>query len=114
MSWVLGGGRNESSRIGGLVSCSAGGHPLRFGELDNREVGSSCVAVFSSKWRSVEAKLRAAGLKGGVDSPLRIGRTMVFLQRSQITEEYVIGCLQLLQVATAVDVTIGAVRNLKS
>jgi hypothetical protein len=87
---------------------------LRFGELDGRELGSSCDVLFSSKWRSVEAKFRAAGLRGGVDSPVGEGKIMVFLQRSHIPEAYVIGCLQLLQVATAVDVAIGPFLNLKS
>lgn len=111
---MFGGGRNESSRIGGLVNCNAGGQPLRFDRLDGRELWSSCDVAFSSKCRSVEAKFRAAGVSGGVDSPEGDGRMMVFLQRSQTPEEYVMGCLQLLQVATVFDVTIGAVRNLKS
>jgi hypothetical protein len=50
----------------------------------------------------------------GVDSPVGDGKMMVFLQRSQIPEVYVMGCLQDLQVATAVDVEMGALRNLKS
>ena len=39
-----------------------------------------------SCWRSKAAKLRDEGLRGGVVSPLGVGRTMVFLQRSQIPE----------------------------
>ena len=113
-SCVFGGGRNESSRTGGFVSRSAGGQPLRFGELVVCEFGSSNSVFFSSEWRSAEAKLRAAELRGRVDSSAEDGRMMVFLQRSQIPEAYVIDCLQLLQVATAVDVAIGALRNLKS
>jgi hypothetical protein len=113
-SWVIGGGRNESSRAGGFVNSRADGQPFRFDRLDAREIGSSCDVAFSSKCRSVEAKFRAAGVRGGVDSPEDDGRMIVFLQRSQTPEEYVIGCWQLLQVATAFDVTIGALRNLKS
>jgi hypothetical protein len=84
---VLGGGRNESSRAGGLVSCKAGGQPLRFDKLDVRGNCSSCDVAFSSKCRSVKAKLRAAGVRGGVDSPVGDGRMIVFLQRSQTPEE---------------------------
>lgn len=111
---MLGGGRSESSRTGGLVSCNAGGQALRFDRLGGRELASSSDVAFSSKCRSVEAKFRAAGVRGGVDSPVGEGRMMVFLQRSQTPEEYLIGCLQLLQVATAFDVAMGALRNLKS
>lgn len=87
---------------------------MRFERLDGREIDVSCDVHFSSKCRSVDAKFRAAGVRGGVDSPVREGRMIVFLQRSQTPEEYVMGCWQLLQVAIAFDVIIGTVRNLKS
>jgi hypothetical protein len=46
----------------------------------------------------VEAKLRAAGLRGGVVSPASEGTTMVLVQRSQTPEVYVIGVWQVLQI----------------
>jgi hypothetical protein len=51
----------------------------------------------------VEAKLRAAGLSGGVVSPGEDGRMMVFLQRSHIPSVDVMERLQVLQIATVVE-----------
>jgi hypothetical protein len=53
---------------------------------------SSTDEFLCSCWRSVEAKLRAEGLRGGVVSPLGEGRMMVLVQRSHTPELYVMGC----------------------
>jgi hypothetical protein len=55
------------------------------------------------------------GLIGGVDAPEDVDRTMVFLQSSHIPEVYVIGRLQVLQMAIgAADDAVALLRNLKS
>jgi hypothetical protein len=62
------------------------------------------VLSFCSLGRSVEAKLRQAGLRRGVDSPEdeRGGRIMVFMHCEQAPETEVTGSLQVLQMATVV------------
>jgi hypothetical protein len=83
---------------------------LRFGGVAGGS--SSREAVFSSRLRSVEAKLRAEGLSGGVDSPVE-GRMMVFLHRSHMPDVYWMCCLHVLQMVV-VEAGAGAVRYLKS
>jgi hypothetical protein len=53
--------------------------------------------------RSVEPKLRQAGVKGGVDSPGWDGRMIVFLHFSHIPEADVMPPLQVLHIATVVE-----------
>jgi hypothetical protein len=63
----------------------------------------------------VEADLRAAGLSGGVVSPVGEGKIIVLVQPSQTPELYVMGCWQVLQIATVVDGVAACARlNLKS
>jgi hypothetical protein len=63
----------------------------------------------------MEAKFRAAGLSGGDISPVGEGKIMVLVQRSQTPELYVMGCWQVLQIATVVDGVAACARlNLKS
>jgi hypothetical protein len=84
LSMRLGGGWSEERRIGGLLRQRDGGQgAFRFGGVVGQ---SSCEAFFSSRLRSVEAKLRADGLSGGVDSPAVEGSTMVFLHRSHMPD----------------------------
>lgn len=78
-------------------------------------VPSSRESFLCSSWRSAEAKLRAEGLSGGVDSPETGVRMIVFLQGSQNPEAYAIGCWQVLQIATVFEGEIVALLlNLKS
>jgi hypothetical protein len=101
-------------RIGGSTSCiGSGQNDLRFGDVEAGLAISDTEAC--SCWRSAAAKLRDAGLRGGVVSPLGVGRTMVFLQRSHIPEAYVMGCLHVLQMATVFEgVATCVLLNLKS
>lgn len=99
-----GGGRKEERRIGGSMSWVDDGCrlALRFGGEDEGVVVPD-EQFLCSCGRSVEAKLRAAGLRGGVVSPAVEGKMMVFLHFSQIPESEVIDRLHVLQIATVVE-----------
>lgn len=81
-----GGGCSAESRNDGSVRCAGSG---QYDVCRDDEVGmmaSSGYEFLRSFWRLVEAKLRAAGLRGGVVSPLAEGRMMVLVQPSQTPE----------------------------
>lgn len=78
---------------------------LRFGE-ELIEVTGDDAPDFNSLWslgRSVDAKLRQEGLRGGVVSPDGVESMIVFLHFSQIPEVEVMLCLHVLQMATVVE-----------
>jgi hypothetical protein len=82
-----------ANQAGGSNICvGIGQNDLRFGDVDCGTMTSSTDEFLCSCWRSVEAKLRAEGLRGGVVSPLGEGRMMVLVQRSHTPELYVMGC----------------------
>ena len=104
VSWGAGGGRREESLIGRSTSSvdEEERWVFRFGD-----VGVGVVVPEDVRWRwvrSVEAKLRAEGLSGGVVSPGAEGSMMVFLHFSQIPSVDVMGRLQDLHIATVVEV----------
>jgi hypothetical protein len=89
--------------MGGSVRCEATGClERRFGDKlvgeESREVES-----LWSLGRSVDAKFRHDGVRGGVDSPDREGNTIVLLHCSQIPDAEFMPCLQVLQIATVVE-----------
>lgn len=88
-----GGGRREERRIGGSMSCEGRGQTdFRFGDADLSMLNSSMDEFLCSCCRSVDAKLRAEGLRGGVVSPVAGSSMILFMQRSQMPLEYVMGC----------------------
>ena len=65
--------------------CGSGQNDARLGELGIGIIASSPNGIVWSCWTLDMGKLRVAGLMGGVVSP-GAGRTMVFMQSSQIPE----------------------------
>lgn len=110
-----GGGRRESSRIGGSITCDGRGQKdFRVGEIATGMATSSKDGLRNC-WRSEGENARPVGLIGGVISPLGGAMMMVRWQRSHMPEAYVIACLQVLQVDTVVDgVAACPLLNLKS
>jgi hypothetical protein len=82
-----GGGCSVESRDDGSAICAGSGqYDVRRDDVDVGMLASSVYEFLRSFWRSVEAKLRAAGLRGGVVSPLAEGRMKVLVQPSQILD----------------------------
>jgi hypothetical protein len=82
-----GGGGSEESRKDGSARCAGNGqNDVRRDGIEVRMVTSSIDEFLCRFRRSVEAKLRAAGLRGGVASPLEHGMTIVLVHPSQIPE----------------------------
>jgi hypothetical protein len=76
----------ESRDDGSAICAGSGQYDVRRDDVDVGMLASSVYEFLRSFWRSVEAKLRAAGLRGGVVSPLAEGRMKVLVQPSQILD----------------------------
>jgi hypothetical protein len=82
-----GGGCSAESRNDESEMCAGSGqYEVRRDGVDVGTMTSSFNEFLRSFWRSVEAKLRAAGLRGGVVSPVAEGRTIVLVHPSHTPE----------------------------
>lgn len=79
-----------------------GRRDLRLGDME-ADVEFIDVDSLWSLGRSVEPKLRQAGLSGGVDSPDVEEMTIIFLHFSQMPDIELIASLHVLQIATVVE-----------